>query len=389
MDRFWRSTHLYAPSGTLVASGGSPDSAVLQFTTPEAGTYTAVVTDRLGDERLDYSIQLILVGGTQPNRPPSLTPATFAVREDAPQGAIVGTVQASDPDVGQTLSYSIASAAFSIDSQGRIRVADPNRLDFESQPQFQVNVTVRDDGSPRLQTTETFTINVVEVDGANSRPVVEPSSFEIDEDAANGTTVGFAVASDPDAGQTLRYSIRSAAFGIDAASGRIFVADSNRLDIEAKPTFNVRVIARDNGNPRRTGSNLVTITLREVPGANRRPQVQGATFSVLENASRGTIVGDVTASDPNPGQTLRYSIRSAAFAIDAASGRMTVADPSRLDFETKPVFTVRVIARDNGSPRRSGSALITINLVDRAGQGPVPTTALALDELFSAGPIDF
>ena len=54
-------------------------------------------------------------------------------------------------------------------------------------------------------------------------------------------------------------------------------------------------------------------------------------------------VGSVSASDPDAGDTLSYAITggdpTGAFAIDSATGEITVADSSQLDFETTPSST--------------------------------------------------
>jgi hypothetical protein len=79
------------------------------------------------------------------------------------------------------------------------------------------------------------------------------------------------------------------------------------------------------------------------------------------------VVGAVTATDPG-NDTLSFSIVGgtgvAAFAIDSATGQITVANASLLDFETTPTLTlsVQVIDGDGGL----ATALVTVNLVDLA-----------------------
>ncbi|MGD8957408.1 MAG: cadherin domain-containing protein, partial [Chromatiaceae bacterium] len=99
--------------------------------------------------------------------------------------------------------------------------------------------------------------------------------------------------------------------------------------------------------------------------SNISPTVNDAGFSLDENSANGTVVGSVTASDPENG-TLSYAItggnNDGAFAIDATTGQITVADGTLLDFETTPSFTLTVAAID---PQGAyGSATITVNLND-------------------------
>ena len=67
----------------------------------------------------------------------------------------------------------------------------------------------------------------------NQAPSIQNQSFQLQPNSVNGTTVGSVVASDPNAGQTLTYSILSGntngAFSINASTGVITVANSTAL----------------------------------------------------------------------------------------------------------------------------------------------------------------
>lgn len=99
-------------------------------------------------------------------------------------------------------------------------------------------------------------------------------------------------------------------------------------------------------------------------------------FYLDENAEEGTLVGKVSATDPE-GDPLTYSITSGndagAFSIDGSEGDISVANQALLDFETTPAFNMMVQADDgNGGVT---TADITINLVDIIDENP-----LALEE---------
>ncbi|MBI3463270.1 MAG: cadherin repeat domain-containing protein, partial [Planctomycetes bacterium] len=125
----------------------------------------------------------------------------------------------------------------------------------------------------------------------------------------------------------------------------------------------------------RTGAPLLHV---EYLTDNNPPVVAPATFTVAENSPNGTVVGTVAASDADPGQALKLSIaignNSGAFAIDAATGAITVRDAGRLDFETSPRYTLVVQATDNGPGRLSGLATVAINLTN-VDEAPVVTPA--------------
>jgi hypothetical protein len=130
-----------------------------------------------------------------------------------------------------------------------------------------------------------------------------------------------------------------------------------------KATITVRNTGGSSGSPQTaTGSVSVSVT-----GANDAPTVTPNTFTPNENLANGSVVGTVTANDAE-GQTLQFAItngnQSGAFAINPTTGVVTVADSSKLDFETTPTFVLTVQATDNDGTPASGTATITINLND-------------------------
>ena len=119
----------------------------------------------------------------------------------------------------------------------------------------------------------------------------------------------------------------------------------------------------------------ISLTLPEAPGSTNNPPVIGAqSFSVNENSVGGAVVGTVAASDPDAGQTLRYSIvqgnTSGAFSVNSQTGVIQVLDSAVLDYETTQSFSLVVQVIDNGVPALSASATVTINLLD-VNEAPV------------------
>jgi hypothetical protein len=90
-------------------------------------------------------------------------------------------------------------------------------------------------------------------------------------------------------------------------------------------------------------------------------------FTAAENTANGQVVAKITAGDVE-GDAITYSITggtgSAAFAINSATGIITVLDSSLLNYESTTSFTLQITATDSGSPNLSDVETITINLVD-------------------------
>ncbi len=89
-------------------------------------------------------------------------------------------------------------------------------------------------------------------------------------------------------------------------------------------------------------------------------------FLIGENSVNGAYIGVVPAADQDAGQTLTYSIvggnTNNAFAINAATGVLSVNNSAALVYGTTPQFNLTVRATDNANPSRSGDAAVTVYL---------------------------
>ena len=103
--------------------------------------------------------------------------------------------------------------------------------------------------------------------GTNYAPSGIDATFSLEENSPNSTVVGTLVASDPNPGQILIYSIQSGndagAFAIDS-NGQITVIDSIPLDYETTPSFNLEIEVSDNGSPSLSDTVSITVDLIDV-----------------------------------------------------------------------------------------------------------------------------
>jgi len=108
-------------------------------------TFTLGVS--VSDGNLSSSAQ-ITISVMDLDESPSVVDQIFSIDENSPNGTLVGTVEASDPE-GATLTYSIVSGneqgGFTLEAgTGAIAVADITVLDFETTPTFSFNIAVSD-----------------------------------------------------------------------------------------------------------------------------------------------------------------------------------------------------------------------------------------------------
>ncbi len=230
-----------------------------------------------------------------------------SVAENTASGTAIGNFSTTDPDAGDTHTYSLVSGAgstdngaFSINGSGQLVItAAP---DYETQPNYAIRVRSTDQESTFFE--QTFTISVTNV---NEAPAISPQTFTIDENSANGTVVGTVGASDPDAGQSLTYSMvplggAGNAFVINATTGQLTVNDQAALDFEISPGFGYLVTVTDNGAPQLSNSAQVIINLNDLnenaPDLTvSSPQtIPGGSYHnvTITGTGVGTLGGDVT-----------------------------------------------------------------------------------------------
>ncbi|MDB5314180.1 MAG: Cadherin, partial [Rhodospirillales bacterium] len=296
----------------------------------------------------------------------------------------VAALAATDADVGQTAAFSIAggedAALFQLSgSQLRFIVA-PN---FEALPSdglvdgYQVIVQAAD----AFGGVDTQAITVVVTD-VSEGSVAAPTDADlapdaVGENAAAGTVVGItAQATDGDAGDTVSYSLTDNAggqFAINAATGVVTVAPGAVLDREAAAAHLITVRATSSDTSSADAN--FTIALGDVDEFNVTAPVDGnaSTNTVPENAAVGAMVG-ITAQAADADATtnaVAYSLvenASGRFAINAATGVVTVA--GALDFETVPTpsITVRATSAD-GSTADSAFGIAVTDVDESAPPG--------------------
>ena len=341
-------------------------------------TLTAIPTDAVSNDEE-------ITGSGSVDEAPTITSSTFTIAENAGDGATVGTITGTATEMGTTLTYSItagnAGNAFALDSAtGVITVNGENILDYETTPFYSLTVSVSD-GS--LTATATVGITVTDINEAPT--ITGTTTFTIAEDATNSATVGTLTGVDADK-DTLTYSITAGnsgdAFAIGSATGVIMVSGDNTLDYETTPSYSLTVAVSD-GSLTATATVGITVTdINEAPTITSSTftitenatnsatvgTITGSTFTIAENADDGATVGTLTGDDADK-DTLTYSITAGnagnAFALDSATGVITVNGENKLDYETTPFYSLTVTVSD-GSLTATATVGITVTDINEA-----------------------
>ncbi|MHC4637759.1 MAG: putative Ig domain-containing protein, partial [Planctomycetota bacterium] len=340
-------------SASNLPTGASLNAGIFTWTPDytQAGTYpgvTFVVTDD-GTPQLSDS-EAITITATDVNQSPVLIPIGDRAVDEGQ--LLQFTVTASDPDTGDTLTYSATSlpTGASFDPLTQIFTWTPDYTQAGSYAN--VTFTVTDDGTPNLSDSEVITITVNET---NRAPVLDPIG---NQSVNEGELLQFTIsATDPDTGDALTYSASNLPIGasFDPLTRTFsWTPDYTQAGSFAGVTFTVT----DDGTPNLSDSEAITITVGEV---NRLPVLDPIGN---KSVNEGQLLQfTVTASDPDAGDTLTYSATN--LPIGATFDSLTQVftwTPDYTQAGSYPGVTFTVI--DDGTPSLNDSEAITITVND-------------------------
>ena len=230
---------------------------------------THTVTVRALDNSNASATVDVAIEVTDVNERPVANDTSATTPED--MGTVIPIIlEASDPDVGDSLTFAIvarpANGNANVGPNGTL-IYDPN-ADYHGADSF--SYTATDDGTPPLTSrVATVSISVTPVNDAPAFPA-QPITRRVSESAEPGDDVGLPVTAEDVDGDTLTYSLTGAAeFEIGELSGQIVLADG--ASIAAGDTYTVTVTATDSGTPILSATTEVTITVTAGPVSTPRP----------------------------------------------------------------------------------------------------------------------
>ncbi|HEY3320156.1 MAG TPA: tandem-95 repeat protein [Planctomycetota bacterium] len=241
-----------------------------------------------------------------------------------------------------------------------------------------ITVSVQDDGGTANggndTVVQTFVVNVTTV---NDPPTLDPiADIAINEDAPAQTVILSGITSGPpdESTQVIAITATSSDPAITPDPSVSYNSPDGTGSLTFQPLANangsvtITVTVADNGGTANGGwDTLVRTFIVTVNPVNDAPMVMDQSFTVQENSANGTVVGTVAASDIES-DTLTFAITggnsNGAFAIDAATGVITVANSGVLDYEALKTVKLNVAVTDNGPPNLTTSIVATIAIAD-------------------------
>jgi hypothetical protein len=201
------------------------------------------------------------------------------------------------------------------------------------------------------------------------------SNSTIAENQIIGTVVGNFSSTDPDTGNTFTYSLVT---GTGATDNSLFSISNNQLttnsvfDFETKNSYSVRVRTTDQGGL--SFEKQLTIGVTDVNETPTNLTLSNST--VTENQPIATVVGNLSSTDPDTGNTFTYSLVAGTGATDNSLFSITnnqLTTNSVFDYETKNSYSVRVRTTDQGG--LSFEKQLTIGVTDVNDNESFTTTA--------------
>ncbi|MEL6750912.1 MAG: Ig-like domain-containing protein, partial [Pseudomonadota bacterium] len=346
-----------ATSGELTLRN-APDFENPQGATPD-NLYEVVVEASDGNGGADQ--QIINVTVTDDNDAPVITSNGGGPTADIfldENTNVVTTLASSDPDTGDTITYTIVGGAsassFSIDeTSGELRfVAGPdfeNPTDNDGNNDYVVEVSATDASGD--SDTQLITVFVADINEAPT--VTGPGSITTPE---NTQTSGSITISDPDAGDSPTASI-----GTAATNGTATVTPSGSFTYQPHTGFSgsdsFTIIVTDDDGLTDTVTIAVTVT-----GTNAPPEISATSLTTSEDSAA---TDRATITDPDPGDTYVASIASQpsnGSATVTPSGEYTYTPEA--NFFGTDSFVVKVT--DNHGATDSVTVNVTVDTVNDA-----------------------
>ena len=218
---------------------------------------------------------------------------------------------------------------------------------------------------------KSVTITTVAI--ANQAPnalSLSPGSASVLENQPAGTFVATIVGFDPDAGQTLTYSLRSGVGSTDNASFQVVgnqLQTTAPLDFDSRspPSYSIRLRATDNGTPSRTIDKVFTV---KVDNVNEPPAI-GLIADVITDESTATAAIPFQVTDPDIGDSLSVSVASSDTSLIPLTGIVITGTTSARTIKLTPIAnksgTVTItLSTTDGTLTATRSFLVTVNPVN-------------------------
>ncbi len=357
-------------------------TGTLTFTTAGAGTFgaaacTIYLKDNGGvanggdDQSPNQAFTIHVV--EQNISPTALQLSSSSVNENVAVGTTVGSFTTTDPNAGQTYTYTLIDGATYPDN-ANFTVSDDSlqtgaAVNYEIQNSYRIKVRTTDNGLPApLSFDSVFTITVNDL---NDPPTdITLSSTNVLESVPVGSVVGILGSADEDVGDLHTYSkISGDVTHFTIAGDTLKTAVTFNFETNPKDTI---VLQTSDGSATFQKQLIINIVdLNDAP-----TDITLSSVAIEENQDSGTVVGTFSTADPDMNQSHTYSFVTGTGDTDNVKFTITgttLQIAVKPDYETQNSFSIRVRSTDNGASPLSVEKVFAIT-VNNANDPPTDIT---------------
>ena len=258
-----------------------------------------------------------------------------------------------------------------------VQAQDKNRTEFTATTHVQISVIDSNDNHPSINRECPISLNVQEEVTVHEELLTTIPVTDADFGAAGEFTYVIAI------GNPVPRVFRVNQTGTLEVFGTL-------LDREIQPFHLLQLELRDMGSPPLTSTCMINVTVLD---SNTHDPIfaNEPNMVIPEDTAINTFLLIYTATDEDIGLNgdIIYTINSGNFGtkfkLGQFDGNLTVI--GTLDFETLKFYSLEILAIDRGTPPRTGTGMITINITDVNDNAPVlvENTATSIREDISNG----
>ncbi|MEQ9165103.1 MAG: cadherin domain-containing protein, partial [Fulvivirga sp.] len=340
------------------------------LTTYYISTGTNVIRDAYGQFFDSGTTWRFSTGAATNNAPINITLSASSITENNAVNAVIGTLSSTDPDAGNTFTYSLVAGtgstnngSFNINGS-QLRASQV--FDYETKGTYSIRIRTTDQGG--LFFDKMFTITINDATENNSPIDLVPTKTNISENNSVNDLVGNLNTVDPDGSGSFTYALVAGAGSTDNAS---FNINGNQLrasvvfDYESKSSYNIRLRTTDAGGL--SFEKPFTITINNT---NETPtDITLSASSINENNSVNAVIATISTTDSDIGNTFTYILAfgegdddNASFNLNGSQLRANAA----FNYEAKNSYSIRLLTTDNTSRQFSKQFTISIKDVNEA-----------------------
>ncbi|MBE9469086.1 MAG: cadherin domain-containing protein [Bacteroidetes bacterium] len=326
------------------------------------------------------------------HNPTAISLSNLSISENATSGIFFTDLSATDVDPDESFTFELVDEdGFNSEDNDSFEIKGDElftaaSFDYESTPELHICVKVTDNHSGTY--IKEFTILVEDVNENNKPTDIQLSKHLVEKSAKIGSLVATLSAVDNDLSDTHTFRLYPSN-GISDADNNKFVVDGANLNLNAdinSLTGYLKINVKVTDNAGASMCKAVEIKIVDEIINSAPTDISLSNNSIYENATIGTVIGELTATDADADDTHTFSFvdggsDNSSFIINGANLKLNTV----LDYETKSLYTIKVKVTDAAGD--SFEKELSINVNENATPTDIALSNNSIDEDAAIGTI--